>query len=284
VSNIRKRLLFFFTALPLLLGLVIWLPHRHYLAFNLLVAAAAGVAALEVCTIFRNRGVFLSEPAAFLIAAAAPMGTYLHLYGVLSFSILPVFYILICMALFVREIFHRREEEFHNVLFRLSGYFFIIIYPGFFSSFAVRITSFPDAGIVLLAFIAATYLNDSAAWASGMMWGNGNRNILTVSPNKSLVGFIFGFSASVISITGFRAFFPGIFPISLPAAVFLGSVLGVTTILGDLTESALKRSGVLKDSGTIIPGRGGLLDSIDSPLFNAPLFYYLYKLLIPGLG
>jgi phosphatidate cytidylyltransferase len=250
----------------------------------MLLVAAVGVAALEVRDIFNNRGVVLSKPASFLIAAAAPVGTYLRLSDMVSFDILPVIYILTCTILFIREIFHRREEDFQKVLFRLSGYFFIMVYPGYFSSFAVRITSFPEAGVVLLSFMAATYLNDSAAWASGMMWGRGNRNILTVSPNKSLVGFIFGFFASIIVISAFRMTFPSVFPISFIAAAALGSVLGITTILGDLTESALKRSGVVKDSGKIIPGRGGLLDSIDSPLFNAPLFYYLYKILVTGLG
>jgi phosphatidate cytidylyltransferase len=250
----------------------------------MLLVAAVGVAALEVRDIFNNRGVVLSKPASFLIAAAAPVGTYLRLSDMVSFDILPVIYILTYTILFIREIFHRREEDFQKVLFRLSGYFFIMVYPGYFSSFAVRITSFPEAGVVLLSFMAATYLNDSAAWASGMMWGRGNRNILTVSPNKSLVGFIFGFFASIIVISAFRMTFPSVFPISFIAAAALGSVLGITTILGDLTESALKRSGVVKDSGKIIPGRGGLLDSIDSPLFNAPLFYYLYKILVTGLG
>jgi phosphatidate cytidylyltransferase len=53
----------------------------------------------------------------------------------------------------------------------------------------------------------------------------------------------------------------------------------MVVIIGDLVESALKRSAAAKDSGTLIPGRGGILDSIDSPIFLAPAFYYLYRLL-----
>ena len=61
----------------------------------------------------------------------------------------------------------------------------------------------------------------------------------------------------------------------------LGLVTGATVILGDLLESGMKRSAGVKDSGGVIPGRGGLLDSVDSMIFTAPLFYY-YMLLAGG--
>ena len=66
----------------------------------------------------------------------------------------------------------------------------------------------------------------------------------------------------------------------LPAAgLILGFTTGLAVILGDLGESVLKRSAGLKDSGVLIPGRGGILDSIDSVALAAPVFYIGYKLL-----
>jgi phosphatidate cytidylyltransferase len=58
--------------------------------------------------------------------------------------------------------------------------------------------------------------------------------------------------------------------------VLLGLLVGIAVIFGDLIESGLKRSARVKDSGIAIPGRGGMLDSIDSLLFSAPLYYYLF--------
>ena len=57
----------------------------------------------------------------------------------------------------------------------------------------------------------------------------------------------------------------------------MGSAVGIATILGDLIESAIKRSATSKDSGQLIPGRGGILDSVDSVLYAAPVFYYLLR-------
>jgi phosphatidate cytidylyltransferase len=63
--------------------------------------------------------------------------------------------------------------------------------------------------------------------------------------------------------------------LSLPKAIILSVLTAVVANIGDLIESAFKRSAKMKDSGTLIPGRGGLLDSIDSMLVAAPIFYLL---------
>jgi len=282
VSNIRVRLTFFFIAFPALMAMILFLPFRGHLVFNLVVTLASGAAAMEMANIFGNRGVRLSRTAAFILGAAGPLFSYLHISGVSAGDYLPVFSVLAAAGLLARDIFHPREEDFQEVLFRLAAYFFLLIYPGLFCSYVGRLFTLPSGTAALLVFVAGTYLNDSFAWASGVLWGSRSRNILTVSPNKSLVGFVFGFLAS-IAVVGLSAAW-GILPLRAPAALVLGISLGTTTILGDLAESALKRSGTLKDSGNIIPGRGGFLDSIDSPLFSAPIFYYVYLAVSSGVG
>ena len=76
-------------------------------------------------------------------------------------------------------------------------------------------------------------------------------------------------------------FFPALFNNRLTSAIFVGVCTAGTSVIGDLLESAMKRSADEKDSGTLMRGRGGVLDTIDSVLFSAPLFYYLmHQLLI----
>jgi phosphatidate cytidylyltransferase len=97
-----------------------------------------------------------------------------------------------------------------------------------------------------------------------------------------LAGFIGGFVASIVICIGSVMLFPRFFPCRVPPLIggsILGIFSGIAATLGDLAESALKRSARIKDSGYLIPGRGGVLDSIDSVALAAPVFYIFYKFL-----
>jgi phosphatidate cytidylyltransferase len=123
--------------------------------------------------------------------------------------------------------------------------------------------------------------NDTFAYIFGMAFGGKNRGIFPVSPNKSLAGLIGGIAATGLIGYIYYLFFPGLFIGKISIAVLTGIGIALTSVIGDLLESALKRSVNVKDSGTIMQGRGGVLDTIDSILFSAPLFYYI-MLIING--
>jgi phosphatidate cytidylyltransferase len=116
-----------------------------------------------------------------------------------------------------------------------------------------------------------------------MLFGRNNQGIIAASPNKSTAGFIGGFAASTIVGIGVVCFAPQVFPPRFFPQPFTGALLGLVCAaagsLGDLAESAMKRSAVIKDSGTVVPGRGGILDCIDSIALTAPVFYGLCRLL-----
>jgi phosphatidate cytidylyltransferase len=157
-----------------------------------------------------------------------------------------------------------------------------MIYPGLFMAWIVRMSLFPRSDMVILMFLLMVIANDSAAWAMGMLFGKNNRGIIPASPNKSIAGFIGGFAASIMVGLGATHLAPETFPSRLAApfsGIILGLVSGLAGALGDLGESAMKRSANIKDSGTIIPGRGGVLDTIDSIALAAPVYYGLYQLL-----
>ena len=118
---------------------------------------------------------------------------------------------------------------------------------------------------------------DSAAWLFGVTMGKNNRGLIKVSPNKSVMGFIGGFAGSIV--IGIIAHY--VFPVfdSVSKVILLGVITAFAAILGDLAESVMKRSARIKDSGNIIPGRGGILDSIDSIVFAAPVFYIAIQFL-----
>ena len=106
----------------------------------------------------------------------------------------------------------------------------------------------------------------------------GRRRLAAVSPKKTVEGAVGGLVFSILSAIACRYFFAG--QISVLHAAVLGTVVGVLGQIGDLCESILKRAAKAKDSGTIIPGHGGILDRIDSLLFGAPAMYYYFYLFL----
>ncbi len=115
---------------------------------------------------------------------------------------------------------------------------------------------------------------DSFAYFVGSKFGK-RKLYPAVSPNKSIEGGIGGLFGSVLAVLIARAtFLP---TIGIVDAVLIGLLLGVAGQLGDLFESLLKRACKVKDSGTMIPGHGGILDRLDSLLFAFPLVYYIAR-------
>ncbi len=129
-----------------------------------------------------------------------------------------------------------------------------------------------EHGIELVFFvIIVTWLSDTGGFFIGKPFGK-HPLAPTLSPKKSieglLGGILFSVSGAIISQFTYVPFF------SLGQCVMLGVGLALLGALGDLAESAIKRSVHVKDSGTIIPGHGGVLDRVDSLLFTGPAMYY----------
>lgn len=128
------------------------------------------------------------------------------------------------------------------------------------------------AGLVLY-LVTLTQLNDIAQY----LWGKslGKRKILpTVSPNKTWEGFLGGVgTTTVLSII----LAPLLTPMNFMMSIAAGALIAVAGFVGDVSISALKRDLGIKDSGTLLPGHGGILDRVDSLTYTAPLFFhYIY--------
>jgi len=278
-SAIKNRIVTVAVTLPLLFILVFLLPHFNHLVLNILAIQASLLGALEVAGFFRKQGVPVSRWLFPLLSVTLPIVAYLEITGIVQ----PAFSSFWLMALFIliliRGVPVKKEKDLANVLQLTSSSLLIIIYPALFISYIVRLTGFENSSIIVIFFLSLPIANDIMAYLAGMLLGGSTRLKLPVSPNKSMVGFIAGFLTSICVALLFNYFFPALLLGKTSYAVLLGAVIGLLTIIGDLAESALKRSAGVKDSGKLIPGRGGLLDSVDSWLLSAPVFYYFFKMI-----
>lgn len=158
----------------------------------------------------------------------------------------------------VEELFGRDLPSFHPWL------------PPVFS-FALSLT------LLVLACVCAA---DIGAYVMGRWWGK--TKLSAISPKKTVEGAIAG-GLACVAIALWGAWFLGL-PLWYLTGAILGTLIALTTLLGDLTESLMKRDAGFKDSGDLIPGHGGILDRTDSYVFTAPLVYYFVTLVLPFLS
>jgi phosphatidate cytidylyltransferase len=153
----------------------------------------------------------------------------------------------------------------------LGGYF-----PDFSS---LSLQSLPVGLTLTLLAFACIWAADIGAYLIGKFFGK--TRLTDISPKKTVEGAVFGVLGSVVVSTlgSWYLNWAGA-PLS---GMALGLLIGIASLLGDLTESMMKRDAGVKDSGQLIPGHGGILDRTDSYVFIAPIAYYFVTLLLPLL-
>ncbi|CAM7856317.1 phosphatidate cytidylyltransferase [Citrobacter freundii] len=136
----------------------------------------------------------------------------------------------------------------------------------------------PDDGkqtgaLLVLFLVGLTEFNDIAQY----LWGKSIGRIKVmpkVSPNKTLAGLVGG----VVTTTLMAAVLgPVMTPLNLPLSLLAGFIIGLSGFCGDVVMSAIKRDIGVKDSGTLLPGHGGILDRLDSLIFTAPVFFHFIR-------
>ncbi|MDR2069248.1 MAG: phosphatidate cytidylyltransferase [Spirochaetaceae bacterium] len=282
MKKIIERLLIFFIGLPLLIGLVIFLPHKNHMVLNIIVVLVTALGSVEFAEMLKKKNCPIKRLEAGILGALVPLGMTIAVSFRSDIPIVPVSFMLAVSWPLVSRIFSA-SDKLPDILLFIAAVFSVIIYPGFFMIWIIKMTLLPQAVPVILVFLLMVIADDSAAWAVGMLFGRKNRNIIPASPNKSIAGFIGGLIASIFIGLGAALLVPQAFTAqhmpAIPSGLILGFLSGIAAALGDLAESALKRSSHIKDSGNLIPGRGGVLDSIDSIAMAAPVYYWLYRVL-----
>ena len=282
MKKILQRLIVFFVGLPVLLSVIILLPHYHHLVLNLLIIIFTILGAIEFRNMLASKNLIISLPETIILGAISPAAWTVVVSLNVAGHIIPGAFIMGASWLLVSSVL-LKKEHLESTINRIIPGFAVMIYPGHFLAWIIQMAVFSKAGIVILVYALVVLLNDSFAWATGVLFGKNNRGFVPASVNKSIAGFAGGLIASLL--TGILAvhIVPGAFtsdvmPSNLAGAL-LGLGAGIAATIGDLSESAIKRSAGIKDSGSLILGRGGALDSIDSLALAAPVYYILYRLL-----
>lgn len=253
-------------AVPILFLIIAYGSERMF-TLLIIIASLAGVAEYNRMVFgagFRHEKVETLTVALLILIAAAVQDKAL-LVAVLSFAV---------MAILMINLLRIREVGLDMI--RVGKVILGVMYVPLLMSHFILIRQ-ESAGIRWIFFILVlAFSGDIAAYYVGK--GLGRRKLLPeISPGKTVEGTIGLVAGSIAGCVIFRQLF---FP-SLPVShtVILGLVGSVTGQLGDLCESALKRVSGVKDSGTLLPGHGGILDRLDCLMFVTPFVYY-YRVLI----
>jgi phosphatidate cytidylyltransferase len=254
---LRQRLL----VVAVLLPIGMWIFWRGGWIFAAAMALVVGLAALEFARLFRRGeqrpSAWGFDPTAALMAAVALVAMTWHLVD------------------FERGA-TRSGTDFGLTL---GG----VAYLGVVGAYLVSLRNLDDGLWWLLISLPSVWIGDSAAYFIGRAYGR-HKMAPRLSPKKSWEGYFAGVVAAGLAGAALAAVFaqwPGQ-PASITPVdgLILGLVLGVVTPLGDLGISMMKREFQVKDTGSLLPGHGGVLDRIDSWLWAAVLGYYLARLLV----
>ncbi|MDH5606400.1 MAG: phosphatidate cytidylyltransferase [Anaerolineae bacterium] len=241
--------------------------------FGILLAILLGLAVWEYAALFRAGGL---EPAGFLMVAGVVAFIFARLYfGTKVDALLITAAALLLMAVHERAFEKGRQQAGSDFAVSLSGF----IYIGLLGSYFPLLRALPDGQWWLLVVLPAVWLADSGAFFLGTKFGK-HKMVPRLSPKKSWEGYAGGIIMSLVFtpllLLWYRSLgLPPGSSITPAAAAVIGLVMGIFPTLGDLGESMIKRQVGVKDSGTLLPGHGGLFDRVDSMLWAGPIAYYL---------
>lgn len=273
----KTRLLTAAVALPILLASIIlpwWVPETIWI-FVVIAVAALAAGMFEFYSLTKKLELKADAGIAYLGAAGLTVSFIVDApvrAPELLFNALAVFLIIV----FITQTF-RFQKDFSKMLTGMGVTVLGVMYIAFLGGFLIstRVGFDPVLSTkLLLFFFVVIFGSDAGQYFSGKALGK-RKLAPAISPGKTVEGAVGG----LVSAGGFAALCTLVFFPELPYkfAVPLGIVMAALGMLGDLAESAIKRGAGTKDAASVLPGHGGLLDRLDSLLFNAPIVYYFAR-------
>ena len=274
----KTRLLTAAVALPILIASIIvplWVPETIWI-FVVIAIAALAAGMFEFYSLTKKLELKADAGIAYLGAAGLTISFIFDAPAKapdLMLIALSAFLIIVL----VTQTF-RFQKDFSKMLTGIGVTVLGVLYLAFLGGFLISTRVGFDNVLstkLLLFFFTVMFGSDSGAYFAGRAFGK-RKLAPGISPGKTVEGLIGG----LVAAAGFAAlctliFFPELpYKFSIPLAILMAAV----GVLGDLAESAMKRGSKTKDAASILPGHGGLLDRLDSLLFNAPILYYIGRI------
>ena len=258
--------------------------------FELLVVTLALAGLVEFYGLAEKRGLACFKISGVIGGVLLMLGTFLNVTGHIGTAngsparvndFETGFLILFVLGLCVRQFVSKSNA---SGITAIAVTLFGLMYVPWLLNFIQKINFFPGLGgngkFYVFYFILVTKFSDTGAYVVGSLIGK-HKMIPRISPAKTWEGFAGAILVSTGASVAFVHFFGGHMEgMNMMHAVILGIILSSTAVVGDLIESLFKREAGVKDSGKLFPGIGGILDLLDSLLFNAPIMYlYLRHIL-----
>ncbi len=256
--------------LPILL-LIIWRGAPLY--FSALIAIVAVLGLLEYKNIAAQVGLKVGAAQSILAAVGVLTAFYFQRPEFIVASLAALVIVELTVQLFTSQ---DLAQSLPNAAGTVFGVSYIAVLGGFL--IALRIAPGDEANLaakLISLFFLIVFAGDTGAYYTGRALGK-HKLAPRISPGKTIEGMIGGLIANVLAVViAHFTFFP---ELVLATAIPLSLLMGGLGVIGDLCESMLKRGSQVKDAAQLIPGHGGVLDRLDSILFNAPVLYYYYVL------
>lgn len=239
--------------------------------FSLVITILIALGLKEFFDLIKKKGIFVYSTFGVLVGSSIPLIVYLE--GGTTYSGDVVFIVLSCFFLFLLQLMRR---DYSQALIGISLTLFGILYVSWFFSFFLKLRLLPSGAWWAAYLLAVTKMTDVGAFFVGTVFGR-HSLIPHISPGKTKEGTFGGLVFAVLTSLCLGPYLSHHF--SWFSLTLMGLLLGMVGQIGDLSESLMKRFCEVKDSGKLLPGFGGVLDSIDSVLFTAPIFYYYLRTL-----
>ncbi|MBN1299995.1 MAG: phosphatidate cytidylyltransferase [Melioribacteraceae bacterium] len=270
-SNRTVRIIVSAISIPLILFLT-YLGGIWFLAF---VTAIALISGYELLKLSEQKNASPDYFTSFLLSLILILNFY---FVFISFKYLLLIAVLLILAI---ELFRNKGSAIINIGVLLISLFYVSFFAGSIIGireyYSYNAFLYDQGGYIIIALFITIWVCDSAAYFLGTAFGK-HKLFPRVSPNKSWEGAAAGFIFSIITMMALQSLLTDF--ITVADAIIIGTIVGIFGQLGDLVESILKRDSGVKDSSSIIPGHGGIMDRFDSLLYCSPMVYLYLSFVI----